>query len=87
MTSQPKWKKSSYSGTNGDCVEMADLTEWRTSTYSGANTGCVEVADTGDVIGIRDSKLGDDSPVLAFNRKEMRAFIDGVRAGEFDDLV
>jgi hypothetical protein len=41
MTSAP-WRKSSYSGNSGACVEVAT---WRKSTYSGNNgADCVEVA-------------------------------------------
>lgn len=63
----PTWRKSSYSGQNGDCVELADL---------GAG-----------LVGVRDDKLGDDSPVLRFTRAEMLAFLQGAKAGEFDDLA
>lgn len=63
----PVWRKSSYSGTNGDCVELANL---------------------GDgIIGVRDSKLGDNSPVLSFTRSEILALLQGAKAGEFDDLT
>jgi hypothetical protein len=37
------WRKSSYSGGNGNCVEVA-YTDWRKSSYSDANGNCVEVA-------------------------------------------
>lgn len=85
----PQWRKSSFSASSGTCVELADLTEWRKATASGHDGGeCVETADLPDgTIGVRDSKLGDDSPVLTFTRDEMRAFVQGVRAGEFDDLT
>ncbi|MFF1722251.1 DUF397 domain-containing protein [Streptomyces sviceus] len=40
---------------------------WRKSSYSNGDGGnCVEVADTLDLVPVRDSKLGTDSPVLAF---------------------
>lgn len=82
--SNPTWRKSSYSASNGECVELA---EWRKSTYSASSGTCVELAQADDVIAVRDSKLGDDSDVLKFTRAEMRAFIAGVKAGEFDDLA
>jgi hypothetical protein len=63
------------------------LTRWRKSSYSGTNGSCVELAQTADGIAMRDSKLGDNSPVLHFTRAELRAFLDGANAGEFDDLA
>lgn len=63
------------------------MTNWRKSSYSN-NGQCVELADLGDgTIGMRDDKLGDASPVLAFTRAEMATFLDGAKAGEFDDLA
>jgi hypothetical protein len=59
---------------------------WRKATKSSAEgSDCVEVAvlPQGGAA-VRDSKLGDDSPVLEFNEGEWRAFLAGVRAGEFD---
>ena len=46
--------------------------------------GCVEVATIPGWIGVRDTKLGPDSPVLAFTPTEWDAFTQGVRGGEFD---
>ncbi|MFI9361176.1 DUF397 domain-containing protein [Kitasatospora sp. NPDC053057] len=51
------WRKSSYSGQGGDCIEVADLvlvpvgSNWRKSSYSGAQSNCVEVADLMPVFG------------------------------------
>ena len=42
-------------------------------------------ADAGRLILMRDSK-NPDGPVLAFTEAEWRAFIAGVKDGEFDDL-
>jgi len=65
---------------------MADI-RWRKSSYSN-NGDCVELGPLGDgMVGIRDDKLRDDSPVLRFTRGEMLAFLQGAKAGEFDDLV
>jgi hypothetical protein len=46
------WHKSSFSGTNTDCVEVG----WHKSSFSGTNTNCVEVGSTADRVGVRDSK-------------------------------
>lgn len=43
------WRKSSYSGSGDDCVEVG----WRKSSYSASSDNCVEV---GQNVGIRDSK-------------------------------
>jgi hypothetical protein len=46
------------------------------------------MAGLGDgTIGVRDSKLGDDSPVLCFTRHEILALLRGAKAGEYDDLA
>jgi hypothetical protein len=64
-----------------------DLTnaDWRKSTFSGSNGGgCVEVArNLPGVIAVRDSK-DREGPALVFTPEEWRAFLDGVRAEEFD---
>ncbi len=46
------WHTSSYSGTNGGCVEVG----WRTSSYSNGGAACVEVAPAPDRVLVRDSK-------------------------------
>lgn len=35
------WRKSSYSGVQSECVEVA--LDWRKASYSGAQSECVEV--------------------------------------------
>lgn len=64
---------------------MNDLT-WRKSTFSNGNGGsCVEVADLPDGgRAVRDTKLGEDSPVLWYTEGEWKAFLAGVRDGQFD---
>ncbi len=57
---------------------------WFKSSFSAANTSCVETAFLLDRTLLRDSKLGDASPVLTFTDTEWAAFTAGVRAGEFD---
>jgi hypothetical protein len=56
---------------------------WRKSSRSGGQGNCVEVADTPTVVGVRDSK-DESGPVLVFARPEWRAFVAGVKAGDFD---
>jgi Domain of unknown function (DUF397) len=47
------------------------------------SAGCVEVARLWDLFAVRDSKQ-PTGPVLTFAAGEWRAFVAGVRAGEFD---
>lgn len=73
------WRKSSYSGTHTNCVEVAS-TAWHTSSYTNDRGACVEVAE-GPVTGVRDSKnrhLG----ALYFDASEWRAFVAAVRREE-----
>jgi hypothetical protein len=58
---------------------------WRTSTYSDG-LQCVELAAIDGDVAVRDSK-DPGGPVLHFTRGEMLAFLQGAKAGEFDDLV
>jgi hypothetical protein len=56
---------------------------WRKSTRSGGQGNCVEVAATPTAVGVRDSK-DPTGPLLVFTRTEWRAFVAGVKTGEFD---
>lgn len=56
--------------------------KWRKSTSSSSG-GCVEVARSGDIVGVRDTKANGAGPILEFNEREWRAFLDGVAGGEF----
>ncbi|MEV0298295.1 DUF397 domain-containing protein [Nocardia sp. NPDC050710] len=53
------------------------------STFSDGGGDCVEVAFFDGWVAVRDSK-DLFSPVLWFTPSEWRAFLAGVRAGEFD---
>jgi hypothetical protein len=67
------WRKSSHSGSNGNCVEVA----WRKSSYSGSNGDCVEVSWPAAGVAVRDSK--NDEARLAFDTANWRAFLARVR--------
>ncbi|GAA3444755.1 DUF397 domain-containing protein [Planomonospora venezuelensis] len=64
--------------------ELAEAA-WRKSSRSSSNGGdCVEVAQlSGGRRGVRDSK-NPNGPKLVFTPSEWDAFLNGVKAGEFD---
>jgi Domain of unknown function (DUF397) len=57
---------------------------WRRSHLC-ANGECVEVGQQDGKILLRDSK-DPRSRVLRYTAEEWRAFVDGIKAGEFDDI-
>jgi hypothetical protein len=64
---------------------LAAASNWHKASFSDQNqSGCVEVATVPGMVGVRDTKLGPDSPILAFTEAEWRAFLAGVKVGEFD---
>ncbi|WP_424529051.1 DUF397 domain-containing protein [Sphaerisporangium viridialbum] len=70
--SNATWRKSSYTGSNGgNCVEVAEL------------TGVTDGPDNAELIAVRDSK-NPDGPKLFFTPAEWDAFLNGVKASEFD---
>lgn len=73
------WVKSSYS-------QSTDCLQWRTSSYSMSNGDCVETAPAvlpGALV--RDSRLGDGSPVLEFTSSAWKAFTTGLKKEKEDD--
>ncbi|MEU5064350.1 MULTISPECIES: DUF397 domain-containing protein [Streptomyces] len=76
-SSDLRWFKSSYSGSEGDsCVEVA--LSWHKSTYSGSEgDDCVEVAACPDAVHVRDSKV-TAGPELAVTPGVWTAFLGGV---------
>lgn len=64
----------------GDCLQVA----FHKSSASSDSVNCVEVAGcTCNEFRVRDSK-DPEGPVLVFTRDEWKAFVLGVKAGEFD---
>lgn len=65
--------------------EQASALKWRKSSLSNGTGGdCVEVADNlPGIVAVRDSK-DPHGPALVFNPSEWKAFVSGVKGGEFD---
>jgi hypothetical protein len=54
MIAEGTWRKSSYSGSQANCLEVAT---WGKSSYSsGDDANCVEVATSSTTVGVRDTK-------------------------------
>ena len=70
------WRKSSYSGSEADCVEVGS---WRKASYSGtAELNCVEVADATDLILVRDT-TNRAGGTLEVSAAAWQAFIGGLK--------
>lgn len=64
-----------------------DLTGWRKATASNPEGDCVELKRLGcGHVALRNSRdpLG---PMVGFTPREIAAFLDGAKRGEFDDLA
>ncbi len=60
---------------------------WRKASFSNAGGNCVEVAALADGrVAVRNSKA-PAAGVVWVSRAEMRAWLAGIKAGEFDDLA
>lgn len=58
---------------------------WQKSSYSSEGNACVEIAVAAEVILIRESD--DPETVVSTTPEKLSAFIRGIKAGEFDDLL
>jgi hypothetical protein len=67
-----RWRKSSFSSSGGDCVEVG--AGWRKSSFSGGNGECVELSRAGAV---RDSK-NPGGPMI---RTDLGVLVCAVKAG------
>ena len=75
-----RWRKSSRSGNNGECVEVGT---WRKSSRSGSNGDCVEVGPSqSGVLAVRDSK-DPSGPVLVVAPSTWQVFTNRVKTGAF----
>ncbi|MBA2322578.1 MAG: DUF397 domain-containing protein [Pseudonocardiales bacterium] len=70
---------------NDAVAALAAASNWHKASHSDEDhNGCVEVATVPGLVGVRDTKLGAASPILAFTEAEWAAFLAGVRNNEFD---
>ena len=60
---------------------------WRKSSASNSQGACVELARLGSgEFAVRNSR-NPEGPALIYTRAEIAALIEGVKMGEFDDLL
>ncbi|MQY15649.1 hypothetical protein SRB5_58370 [Streptomyces sp. RB5] len=65
---------------------MADQAAvWKKSSFSQASGECIEISATSDGILIRESD--DPETIVTTDKAKLRAFLLGVKAGEFDHLT
>jgi len=73
------WRKSSYSASSANCVEVAFVgAGWRKSSYSADTANCVEIAFADRRVAARDSKHADGS-VLSWPAPGWSAFLTKIR--------
>lgn len=79
------WRKSSRSGSQGACVEVAVLgnVRWRKSSRSSGQGQCVEVAMLPNAVAVRDSKHPTD-PALIVTPAAWTAFVAALKLSEPD---
>ena len=67
-------------------TNLRNSTQWRKSSYSFPDgQECVEITtEVTEWVGVRDSKLGANSPVLAFTTAQWRAMLLDAHAGQLD---
>lgn len=88
------WRKSTFSNSQGACVEVAsyrksthsvnngqcvEVGDYRTSGYSVNNGACVEIGAGGAQVGVRDTKDPDRTVTLEFGSAAWGQFLDGLR--------
>ena len=63
---------------NQALAELTTAAGWRKSSYSQGQNGCVEVTtELPGWVGVRDSKLGTTSPLLAITHTQWHATLTG----------
>lgn len=56
---------------------------WIKSSRSEGGAHCVEVQRSAEGVRVRDSKLGDASPILTPSPDDWTTFLGGIHAGRF----
>lgn len=74
-----EFRKSTYSGHQENCVEVAPILTFRKSSYSSGGDNCVEVAELPTGAAIRDSK-NPDHGFLPIGAAEWAAFAQLIAA-------
>ncbi|HEV3497623.1 MAG TPA: DUF397 domain-containing protein [Actinomycetes bacterium] len=72
---------------NGVPAGHLPAASWRKTGRSSAQGNCVELARLpGDGVAVRNSR-DPEGPALVFTDAELDAFLQGVKDGDFDDLL
>jgi hypothetical protein len=72
---------------NGMSAAELDNARWRKSSVSNSQGACVEMARlSGGEFAVRNSR-NPEGPALIYTQAEIVALIEGVKQGEFDDLL
>jgi hypothetical protein len=72
---------------NGMSAAELDDASWRKSSASNSQGACVEMARlSGGEFAVRNSR-NPEGPALIYTQAEIAALIEGVKQGEFDDLL
>ncbi|MBP2404464.1 DUF397 domain-containing protein [Streptomyces syringium] len=58
---------------------------WQKSSFSGDRDDCIELGRSEDAILVRESD--DPGVIVTTSPDKLRAFLLGVKAGEFDHLI
>ena len=67
---------------NGVRASLLPVAIWRKSSFSNPSGNCVEAAQLADGVALRNSRF-PDGPALVFTRPEWKAFLRGVKDGDF----
>jgi hypothetical protein len=66
---------------------MTQRPQWRKSSFSSSGNTCVEVAQLPDGSTLVRNSNNPTAGTLRFTPAEMAAWIEAIKAGEYDDLT